>query len=188
MARRPGGLGLLTISAIFVVVLGTMQLGVLYTEGKFPPRDPPSETEQQLRAAVWERVDAVRAERGQSPVDPDTGVQTTARATAVSLTERTYFDPDAPTAVGLQPDQALPESKGLCRRLPAKLTVDDPDWGPDGVPPAVRTAVATRVVALLAENGPPDLLDPADGEQVGLGVAVDGDTVYVVYRACSLGY
>ena len=72
MTRAAGGLSYLAIGAIFVVVLGTMYAGVQFSEGELLDREPASQTETELRAALWESIDAEHAERGLDPAARET--------------------------------------------------------------------------------------------------------------------
>jgi hypothetical protein len=190
MAGARGRLTPLAIGTIFLVVFGAMHLGVQHSRGELLDRDPPSELERQLHAELWAAADAARADRGLDPAQRDTSVRTAARETAGRLASVDYFA--APTAAGVRPEAEgmLPDRVGLCDRLPAKLTVTEPGWTPgDGdVPAALLRSVARRAVDLLASAGPVDLLGRTNTYKHGIGVAIDGDAVYVVYRTCNLGY
>lgn len=191
MASARGRLSLLAIVAVFLVVFGTMYAGVEYARGDLIDREEPSDLEQQLGDGVRQAVDEARTDRGLDPVQPDTSTRVEARATAVRLTAMDYFA--GPTAVGLRPDAdgSLPNTKGLCGRIPLKLTVVHPAWNAsDGgaVPEAVTRHVAGRVVDLYASDAETDVLGRSNAQQHGIGVAVEGSVVYVVYRLCSLGY
>jgi hypothetical protein len=191
MASARGRLSLLAIVTIFLVVFGTMYAGVEYARGDLIDREEPSELERQLGDHVREAVDEARADRGLEPAQSDTSTRVEARATAVRLTTMDYFV--EPTAVGVRPDAdgSLPNTKGLCRRVPLKLTVTHPAWNASEgatVPDAVTRHVADRVVDLYANDAGTDVLGRSNAQQHGIGVAVEGNVVYVVYRLCNLGY
>jgi hypothetical protein len=98
-----------------------------------------------------------------------------------------------PTAAGLRTDanRTLPNRMGFCYQTPVKLTVTEPGWTPDAgraLSDEVTQAVAERVTDLLASVDGPDVISQSNEQKHGLGVAVDGDVVYVVYRTCNLGY
>jgi hypothetical protein len=187
MAARQGRLSLLAVVAVFAVVLGSMQFGLAYSRGEILRQDPLTGAEEQLRADLRERVDAERAAAGLEPARRGEGPRGAAQETARALVGTDYFD--APTAAGLRPDgTALPNRKGLCYRVPAKLTVTHPGWnGGESPSRASSRAVATRLTGLLASAEVGVLHRPNDHRH-GVGVAVDGDVVYAVYRACNLGY
>lgn len=189
MASTRGRLSLLTIGTIFLVVLGTMQIGLQYSRGDLD-REPLTDLERGLRADLWAAVDAERAERGLEPANRETSAQATAQDTARQLATTDYFE--APTAAGRRPtaNQSLPNDVGLCQQRPVKLTVTHAGWTTSGggtVSPAVRRDVAAQLFELL-DAGEVDLFDRPSDHQHGLGVVVDGDVVYAVYRTCNLGY
>lgn len=187
MAAERGQISPLAIVTIFVVVLGSMHLGLAYSRGEVLQYEPPTGGEAQLQAAVWDAVNAERAERGLGPAlrgsDPQRAAQDTARA----LVTMDYFEES--TAVGVRtPGPPLPNRKGLCYQVPVKLTVTRPEWnGGEDVSTEVRRSVAEDVIRLLASDEVDVLTRPNDHRH-GLGVAVDGDVVYAVYRTCNLGY
>ncbi|PSP83242.1 hypothetical protein BRC83_07690 [Halobacteriales archaeon QS_1_68_17] len=110
-----------------------------------------------------------------------------ARNTSRRLARMDYFE--VPMAVGVRPDRRLPNRKGFCDQIPAKLTVTDPDWRADGpVPESVTREVAARATALLGSADEYDVFARSNAFSHGLGVTVDGEEVYVVYRSCQLGY
>jgi hypothetical protein len=191
MASPHGRLSLLAIATIFLVVFGGMYAGVEYARGDLVDHETPTAAETQLRADVWDAVNERRADRGLDPAQRDASVRTEAQDTATYLTTADYFA--GPTAVGVRTEgnRTLPNVKGFCYRTPAKLTVADPRWNDDGsgrgLPAAVSREVADRAVDLLASD-PSDVLSRSNDRKHGIGVAIDGDVVYVVYRTCSLGY
>lgn len=187
MVAERGRISPLTIVTIFLVVLGSMHLGLAYSRGEVLQYEPPAGVEAQLHAGVWAAVNAERAERGLGPAlrgsDPQRAAQDTARA----LVTTDYFG--APTAVGVRtPGPPLPNRKGLCYQVPAKLTVTHSGWnGGEEISPEASRAVAADVTRLLASDEV-NVLDRPNDHRHGLGVAVDGDVVYAVYRTCNLGY
>lgn len=188
MAAERGRISLLAVVTIFVVVLASMQVGLAYSRGEILRTESLTPTEERLRADVWEAVNDARAARGLGPALRGTSPQRDAQDTASELTTMAYFE--APTAVGVRPGAVaeLPNRKGLCYQVPAKLTVTDPAWnGGEDVSPEVSRAVAGDVTRLL-ESHEVDVLGRPNDHRHGLGVAVDGDVVYAVYRTCNLGY
>ena len=136
-------------------------------------------------------LDAARAERGLDPAQRGVSARVIARSTASELAGMDYYR--APTAVGLRPETnpPLPNRKGFCYQLPAKLTVDRPGWPASGeasVPPRTLRAVARDVVELFERHDGVDVLRRTNSHKHGIGVAIRGDVVYVVYRTCDLGY
>jgi hypothetical protein len=191
MASQRGGLSGLAIGAIFVVVFTAMWGGVQYARGDLFDHEPPTDLETQLRTAVWDAINERRAAHGLDPAQRDTATRQGARETAVQLVTIQYFA--EPTAAGLRPDanRTLPNRMGFCYQTPAKLTVTEPGWPPDVDRPRsdeVTRAVADRVADLLTSIDGPDVVTQSNEQKHGLGVAVDGDVVYVVYRTCNLGY
>ncbi|WP_318570826.1 hypothetical protein [Salinigranum marinum] len=191
MASARGQLSLLAIVTIFLVVFGTMYAGVQYARGDLIDHEEPTAAEAQLRADVWTAVNAERADRGLDPAQRDTNTRIEAQSMARRLATIDYFT--EPTAVGVRPgaNESLPNRKGLCQRVPVKLTVDQPDGVPEAgrpLPDEVSRQIADRVVGLLASDPRSDVLSRANDQKHGIGVAVDGDVVYVVYRTCNLGY
>jgi hypothetical protein len=189
MAPAGGRLSLLAIGTIFLVVFGAMHAGVQYSRGELLERDPADPLEEQLRAELWVAVNAERADRGLDPAQRDASVRVTAQSTAGQLAAVNYYE--EPTAAGIRAGtDGLPNRVGLCDQLPAKLTVDHPGWTTDeeDVPAAVTRDVARRMTELLATGAEVDLVGRTNTYKHGIGVAVDGDAVYVVYRTCNLGY
>lgn len=191
MATHRGGLSGLAIGAIFLVVFTAMWGGVQYARGDLIDHEPPTELETQLRADVWDAVNEQRAARGLDPAQRDTATRQGAQETAVQLVATGYFA--EPTAAGLRADanRTLPNRMGFCYQTPVKLTVTEPGWSPDADrPPSeeVTRAVAGRVADLLASTDGPNVITQSNEQKHGLGVAVDGGVVYVVYRTCNLGY
>lgn len=191
MAARGAGLSYLAIGTILLVVVGSMHLGIQFSRGELLDREPPTALETELRDALRSAVDAARAERGLDPAQRGVSARVTAQATASELAGMDYYR--EPTAVGLRPETnpPLPNQKGFCYQLPAKLTVDRPGWSDGGeasVPPQTLRAVARDVVGLFARNDGVDVLRRTNSHKHGLGVAVRDGVVYVVYRTCDLGY
>jgi hypothetical protein len=185
MASPGGRLSLLAVVTIFVVVVGSMHLGLQYSRGNLWEREAPSQLEADLRVAIQERVDAARAERGLDFAQHDAGVRVQAQQTAEQLRETGYFG--AATAVGAA-NGSVPNGKPLCRQVPAKYTVTHPDWNASGgVSEGAVRAVADGTVDLFGREDT-DVLGVPNDHQHGLGVAVEGNVVYVVYRYCNLGY
>lgn len=185
MAAERGRISLLAIVTIFVVVLASMQLGLAYSRGEVLQPDPRTDVEAQLHADVWEAVNAERTDRGLDAAQRGSSPRRAAQSTARALVTMDYFR--APTAVGVRTTgPPLPNRMALCEQVPAKHTVAHPGWnGGEGVSPEASRAVAATVTRLLAEEG---ALGRPNDHRHGLGVAVDGDVVYVVYRTCNLGY
>jgi hypothetical protein len=192
MTAVRGQISLLAIGAIFVVVFGGMYLGVQYAEGDLLHREPTGQLEEQLRDDLRATVDAERAARGLDPAQRDTSTRVAAQDTARWLATVDYFA--EPTAVGPRSaaNHTLPNGMGFCHQLPARLTVAEAGWPADAdahstVPAPVTRAVAERATALLA-SAEVDAIGRTNSHKHGIGVAVDGDVVYVVYRTCNLGY
>jgi hypothetical protein len=191
MATHRGGLSGLAIGAIFVVVFATMWGGVQYARGDLLDHEPPTELETQLRADVWDAVNEQRAARGLDPAQRDTATRQGAQETAVRLVTMEYFA--EPTAAGIRADanRTLPNRMGFCYQTPVKLAVTEPGWSPDAEQPpsdGVTRTVAGRVTDLLMSVDEPTVVTQSNEQKHGLGVAVDGDVVYAVYRTCNLGY
>lgn len=195
MASSRGRISLLAIGTIFLVVFGTMHLGVQYASGELETYEEPTAEETALRAAVWGAVNERRAARGLDPAQRDAATRAGAQEAARQLATTGYFA--EPTAVGIRPgaNQSLP-TMGFCHLTPAKLTTDPADvpdaTASDGSEPTAdgvaTSAVAERVVALLASDDGGDVFSRSNEHKHGIGVAVDGTIVYVVYRTCNLGY
>ena len=188
MNADSGRTSLLAVATILVIVVGGMDLGLAYSRGELLQSESLTSTEEGLRADVWAAVNERRAGRGLGPAIRGSSPQRDAQDTARELTAMDYFE--KPTAVGLRPGAGtqLPNRKGLCYQVPLKLTVTDSGWdGGESVSPAVSRAVAGDVVRLLGSHEI-DVLDRPNDHRHGLGVAVDGDVVYAVYRTCNLGY
>jgi len=188
MTARRGRLSPLAVAAIFVVVLGSMQFGLAYSRGEILRQEPLTDAEERLRAELRAAADAERAAAGLEPARRGESPRQAAQETARALVGMDYFG--APTGVGVRPDAdpPLPNRKGLCYRVPAKLTVDHPGWdGGEDPSSAASRAVAERLVGLLGTANVGVLTRPNDHRH-GLGVAIDGDVVYAVYRTCNLGY
>jgi hypothetical protein len=186
MAAERGRITPLAIATIFVVVLGSMQLGLAYSRGEVLQPEPLTDVESRLHADVWAAVNADRAERGLDPAQRGSSPRQAAQATARALVTMDYFE--ASTAVGVRTaGPPLPNRMALCEQVPAKLTVSHAGWN-DGedVSTEASRAVAAAVTRLLADEG--GVLGRPNDHRHGLGVAVDGDVVYVVYRTCNLGY
>jgi hypothetical protein len=195
MASSRGRISLLAIGTIFLVVFGAMHLGVQYASGELETYEEPTALETALRAAVWDAVNERRAARGLDPAQRDAATRAGAQEAARQLVTTEYFA--EPTAVGIRSgaNQSLP-TMGFCYLTPAKLTTEAPlvtgatasggsEPGADG---AATGAVAERVVALLASDDGGDVFSRSNEHKHGIGVAVDGRVVYVVYRTCNLGY
>ncbi|MFB6192285.1 MAG: hypothetical protein ABEI11_03070 [Haloarculaceae archaeon] len=191
MTDPRGRLSYLAIGTIFLVVLGSMHLGVQYSRGELLEREPPSDLELDLRDAVRAAADAERADRGLAPARRETSTTVGAQAAATALAGMDYFA--APTAAGVRPaaGEPLPNGKGFCHQLPAKLTVSRPGWPADGGEPvadATIRAVTGRLVELFDRADGVDALGRPNTYTHGIGIAVRGDVVYAVYRTCNLGY
>jgi hypothetical protein len=206
MPSARGRISPLAIGAIFVVVFAGMHVGVQYARGDLLDRAAPTDRETRLRAQVWDVVDERRADRGLDPAQRDTSTRVGAQRTARRLAAVDYFED--PTAAGVRPaaNDALPTPKGFCYRTPARLAVTASGWdaAPDGdgdeaaerthdhdrghASAAVVRRVAERIVDLFEHDAGTDVLSRSNGQKHGIGVAVDGDVVYVVYRTCNLGY
>jgi hypothetical protein len=194
MASSRGRISLLAIGTIFLVVFGAMHLGVQYASGELETYEEPTALETALRAAVWDAVNERRAARGLDPAQRDAATRAGAQEAARQLVTTEYFA--EPTAVGIRSgaNQSLP-TMGFCYLTPAKLTTGAPlvtgEAASDGSEPADGAApsvVAERAVALLASDGGGDVFSRSNEHKHGIGVAVDGRVVYVVYRTCNLGY
>lgn len=179
MAAHRGGLGRLAIVAVFAVVLGTMQFGLAYSRGEILSQDPLTGAEERLHADLWGAVPNGRT-RGSNP-------RGEGRARAGPHRTRPGRWSGGTTSDRRRPPP-LPNRKGLCYRVPARLTVTHPGWdGGEDPSRAASRAVAARLTELLAGAEVGVLTRPNDHRH-GIGVAVDGDVVYAVYRACNLGY
>lgn len=182
-----GQLSPLAIGVVFAVVIAMMNLGVQGWEQDTLEYEPPTDLEQRLRDAIWEEVDDERAERNRTAAIRGSSPRGTAQTTARELTTRAYFD--APTAIGLQSGEAaLPNAKGFCDRVPAKLTVNASGWGDRSVSNETIHAVGDRVVDLFGTHTEQPIILRSNEFSHGMGVAVDGEQIYVVYRTCNLGY
>lgn len=184
-------ISLLAITTIFVVVLGTMHVGVQYSRGEIERYEGPNAVESQVRSDVWTSVNAVRADRGLDPAQRDASTRTQARDTARWLANTSYFE--EPTAAGVKPgtERSLPNRMALCRQFPLKVTVGDVDSrvGENATfPSSVSRSIASRVTDLLATAFDVDVLGRTNEHKHGVGVVVRGDAVFVVYRTCNLGY
>lgn len=195
MASSRGRISLLAIGTIFLVVFGTMHLGVQYASGELETYEEPTAEETALRAVVWDAVNERRAARGLDPAQRDAATRAGAQEAARQLAATEYFT--EPTAVGIRSgaNQSLP-TMGFCYLTPAKLTTNATDvtgvtvsGGSASTADGVATgAVAERVVSLLASDDGGSAFGRSNEHKHGIGVVVDGNVVYVVYRTCNLGY
>lgn len=183
---RGDRLSLLAIVTIFLVVIGTMHVGIQYSRGELFDHELASDLESDLRTAMWTRIDSERAELGRDPAQREANIRLEAQNTARQLQRMDYFGTD--TAVGVPDGRSLPNEQPLCQQIPAKYTVTAEEWMPSGnVSEKTVQDVANRTAALFAREGL-DVYRVPNDHRHGLGVAVDGNVVYVVYRYCNLGY
>jgi hypothetical protein len=189
MGADRGQLSRLAIAAIFIVVIGTMHVAVQYSRGEILHRESPTDLETDLRAAIWNRLDAERVERGFEPAARETTVRVPATETARTLLERDYYG--TRSAVGVrETEEPLPNRQPLCSQVPVKYTVSRPGWnatGDRGVPDAVVADVADELVRQFGRAAV-DVTAIRNDHRHGIGIAVDGNVVYAVYRYCNLGY
>lgn len=189
MGTRRGGLDKLTIGAIFVVVFAGLYGGALLWEGELLPPDTTTEAEDDLRDAVWAELNDRRAARGEEPMPQDRGARSIAQDTVDTLlAERTTTDRNGSREsaeddeFGATPgsDGRLPNTRPYCAQVPARTEVTNLSSKP-------RNVTAEAVADALERADDTGILSrPPSNFRNGLGIAVRGDTVYVVYRSCEL--
>lgn len=169
MVARGGQLSLLTIGAIFLVVFGLIQGGAQLAEGELLPETTTTESEERLRAAVWDELNERRAAAGHAPMPRDRFVRGIAQGTTDDLVAALAAD-DGNRTVGEVP---LSNSRLHCTQVPVAV--------PHGEVNGTAAAVAT---ALEAAAGPVVLSRSPALFDAGMGIHVREDVVYVVYRSC----
>jgi len=195
MARRSGALDPLDIAAVFVVVFALMYGGVQFTRGELLPEDRNDARETQLRYAVWDALNDNRTEQGYAVLDPndtDTDKAHGVQDVAERLAADGYFGnvseghpTDEPAA-----QSAVTTGTVLCEQAPAMTTVTDPAWNDtasdERVDGDLADSVGARLATLLLKGYGPDVAYRGPSFSNRIGLEVDGQQVYVVYRSCTV--
>lgn len=169
MGTSSGRLDPLTIGAIFVVVLGSMYAAVLFSEGELFPPDTTDGAEDALRDATWAELNDRRAAEGLDRLPQDRYERGLAQDTVETLVAE-----HGANATNRPPDERLPNAQIVCTQLPASAPVSGAD----------RNVTAAALADELMAAGDSVLLRPSARFSAALGIVIDDDTAYVVYRSC----
>ncbi|PSP86573.1 hypothetical protein BRC83_00220 [Halobacteriales archaeon QS_1_68_17] len=187
MARPTGDLGLLSVGAIFVVVLAVMWGGVQYSRGQLVPEDAVEERERHVRIALWDSYSEWRADRGLDPVRKSRPVDELAQGTAREFAAGEH-DAGASNSSDRLTTSSGQHSEVRCARLLASYDVVHPNWeesslGVPGTSP-IAHAVADRLLAALVAADTAGVMRHTGPGWTGIGVVVEKRDLSVAVLAC----
>ena len=187
MARVGGQIPLSSIGVIFVLVFAGMYGAVQFAEGDLLSENPADIREREVANALWTIVSSWRADRNLQSATRVERVRIEAQETA-ELLESEGRSIDAVAAGPASKDStSLPNGHAECDQLATSVAVPPPgydDVATKTVSMQVSEDVAAKAFAKLRTVDSAGVLDRSSRSMNGVGVAIDGDRAYVVYRSC----
>jgi len=174
MASQRGGLSPLTIGAIFLVVFALLQGGVQFSNGELLPADTTSDREDSLRDVTWNELNEKRAARDLAPMHRDRFVRGIAQDTTDTIADRASAERPAEDPIG--DDRSIPNHRLVCTQVPAAVHVENGTATGD-----TAAAIADAIETADETNA---LFRSRSQFRTGIGIAIESDTVYAVFRSC----
>lgn len=171
MGSRELGLHPVAVGVIFFLVFAIMYNGVPLSLAEFAPRDTTTDEEDRLADAVWADLNEHRTAGGADPMPADRFTAAVAQDTTDDLA--TSVGGGAPaTAVR---NATLANRRLECTQVAVGVTLDGA---------STAEAASHLADAFAATDRGPVFDRPTTRFRAGLGVAVEGDRAFAVYRSC----
>lgn len=172
MDTREAGLHPLAVGVIFFLVFALMYNGLPLSLAEFAPRDTTTDAEDRLADAVWAELNDRRTASGLSTMPSDRFAGGVAQDTTDALAAAAGpGDPGAAVR-----NVSLTNHRLECTQIPVGVTRD---------PEASTAETAARIADAFAATDRQPVFDrPKTRFRAGLGVAVEGDRAFAVYRSC----
>lgn len=184
MSRAQGQFTLFTIVVIFLMVFVGMFEAYEYAQDPDLPTDTADEQERAARAAIWASVNEWRSANGRYQAPRTDEVEIAAQTTAELLAENASIMGPVASGTGIQAGFVLPNAGARCTQYATVVPLSDLGASGDDLTAAHRDRLGDRALEDFRSVDEISVLTRPTWANNGVGVAIQDDNVYVVYRSC----